>query len=405
MGTAIGVLGVILLPVSLVFFVLGLAKPDIFNKLFRGKANKAKNTLLSVLVLIVAITFISIAGYGSPVLAEAKTPTNQKSLTLDGTNAYKNSDIKIYNNGDMVKELKADDNGKFTADIELKEGENKLKASSTNNKGKTQTSSEKVIVLDLTPPSLEIDQPKSQTDSDKFTLTGKNEKNAEVIVYSGDKEIKKTKTTKETFEIKDITLSEGENKFSVKAVDAADNYSLPKEFSVTYQKPQQTSQQSETKQESQQTASTEPPKQESIYDKLWKALDESRKTRDGYSIEWDDQYKVVTLTRGPRDYYDETDTVRAAYTNLVSYGFKAFDIDGVDKVEVILKASFTDQYGKNQEEKAVDLRMNEQEFRKYDWNNLKYVNIYNQMLNSCDIYYVHPAIYKAQHTDKLYLVL
>jgi len=154
-----------------------------------------------------------------------------------------------------------------------------------------------------------------------------------------------------------------------------------------------------------QKPSAEQPKPENIYDKLWKALDESIKTRDGYSIVYVDESKIATLSRSPRDYYDETSVVKGAYHTLVSFGLKAFQIDGVDKVDVILNSKFTDEYGKSNEEKAVELSMREDEFNKYDWKGLAYQNVYEQMLNSCDDYYIHPAIIRNLNTDKLYLEL
>lgn len=85
-------------------------------------------------------------------------------------------------------------------------------------------------------------------------------------------------------------------------------------------------------------------------------------------------------------------------------GIKAFQIDGVNAVELTLKSSFTDSYGKSSEEKALQIAMKKDEFQKYDWKNLVGQNIYNQMRTSCYDYYIHPAILKNLKIDKLTLL-
>lgn len=218
--------------------IVGLIFPKTFNWIFKGKANRKKISLVCCIPLIIAIVLTIVFSMGTPTIAKIKTPTNQKKIAIDGTSAYDNSKVRIFRNNDSLNEVVADKDGKFSAEIELTEGSNKIKATSTNDKGRTQTSSEVEVVLDLIAPKLDLDQPKSPTDSDKFTLTGKSEKNAKVVVYLGDKELKQAQVKKESFEIKDLPLNEGENKFTVKAIDEVDNYSEAKEIAVVYNKPE-----------------------------------------------------------------------------------------------------------------------------------------------------------------------
>jgi len=196
--------------------------------------------ILAGLFIIVVIVIAAIFGSGDPRFDKVKSPTNQSSATLSASNAYKNAKIDFYQEGNKTQELKSDGNGKFSVKVDLKEGDNKFKATATNEKGKSKTGKEINIVYDKTPPDFSFDQPQSPTESDKFTLKGKSEKNAEIIIYSGDKELKKTKVKRDSFEIKDITLNEGENKYTIRAIDEADNYSEPKETVVFYQKPKPT---------------------------------------------------------------------------------------------------------------------------------------------------------------------
>lgn len=237
METAIGVIAVLLFFVSLVCLVLGLIQPKIFSRFCKKGVNRKKTSLIFGSAFVFSIVLIIIFSAGTPSLADMKSPTNQKTLTVSGNTSYKNSDIKVYLNNEVTKEMKADNKGDFSTSVELKEGSNKIKASATNDKNKTKTSTESEVIYDITPPDFSFGQPQTPTNSDKFTLKGKSEKNAQIVVYLADKEVKKVRVNKDTFEIKDISLSEGENKFTVKAIDEAHNYSQPKDLVVTYNKP------------------------------------------------------------------------------------------------------------------------------------------------------------------------
>lgn len=246
METAIGVIAILLFFFSLVCLVLGLIQPKIFSRFYKKGINRKKTSLVFGSAFVISIILIIIFSAGTPSLADMKSPTNHKSLTVSGNTSYKNAAIKIYQNGEVAKEMKADGKGDFSTPLELKEGSNKIKASATNDKNKAKSCSEVEVIYDITPPDFSFDQPQSPTSSDKFTLKGKSEKNAQIVIYSADKEVKKTKVIKDTFEIKDIALNEGENKLTVKAVDEADNYSQSKEVTIVYNKPKEEAKKSET---------------------------------------------------------------------------------------------------------------------------------------------------------------
>lgn len=233
METLLGILAIILLFVSIPCLILGLIQPKIFNKLFK-QVNRKKTSLIFGSTFVVALILIGIFSSGTPTLAAINSLTNQQSITVSGSTSYKNSTIKLFVNGSVVTETKADNEGHFSILAGLQEGQNKIKVSATNDKNKTKTSAEKTVVYDKTPPDFSFVQPQSPTSSDKFELKGKSEKNAQIILYLADKEIRKVKIKNDSFEMKDISLSEGENKFTIKAVDEADNYSQPKEIVVVY---------------------------------------------------------------------------------------------------------------------------------------------------------------------------
>ena len=143
----------------------------------------------------------------------------------------------------------------------------------------------------------------------------------------------------------------------------------------------------------------------SISDKLWIALDRSMKTRDGFSVEYDEPSKTASIIKTDKDFWDENSVVRESFTALVKFGMEAFKVEGVEAVRVVTKTEFTDQYGKKDIGDAVRIIMNKSEFSKFDWNNLKYQSVYNQIKNASESFYIHPAILKNLKTDKLYLTI
>ncbi len=226
---------IILFLVFLICLILGLIYPRIFKglfKLFKKEVNRKKTSLVFGIAAIVCLIFIGIFSTGTLQLDKINTPTNQKVITVSGKGAFKNSIVKISLNGEVAKELKADNNGNFSTSVELKEGSNKIKASSTNDKSKTESSPEIEIVYDITPSVLVLSQAKFETDSDKAEISGETENNSTLTLWVGDKEISKTiaKDGKFKFNIKD--LKKGENKFIVKVTDEAGNVGEQKEVVI-----------------------------------------------------------------------------------------------------------------------------------------------------------------------------
>lgn len=146
---------------------------------------------------------------------------------------------------------------------------------------------------------------------------------------------------------------------------------------------------------------SQPP---STIDQLWSAVDRTIKTRQGIDIHYfPDDGNSVILTQTVDNVWDENALVRKAYADLVYFGGEAFKLDNVEDVQVALSASFTDQYGKSDYKQAVRIKMTKDEFLKYDWKNLKYKPIWQQMKQSASDYYIYPGIIKGIDMSKLYL--
>lgn len=147
----------------------------------------------------------------------------------------------------------------------------------------------------------------------------------------------------------------------------------------------------------------EEPKELTLMDKLWLAVDNGIGSRKGIDITYASNIKTVTLTYTNKDYLDESHVVRDSYTKLVKYGIEAFKLDGVNEVSITIVSGIRDSYGNLKDEAVVVLAMEKDEFNKYKWEELKYTNIQKQMENSSSYYFVHPAVKSGLKQDKLYL--
>jgi hypothetical protein len=234
-----------------------------------------------------------------------KSPTNQSPITLSASNAYKTAKIDFYQDGTKTQELKSDKNGKFSAKVELKEGDNKFKAAATNEKGKSKTSSEINIVYDKTPPTLVLSQTEIKTDSDKAEISGETEKNSTLTLWVDDKEIGKTtaKDGKFKFDVKD--LKNGENKFIIKVTDEAGNVGEQKEVVITYTPPAVTSKTTETP-----TPTTTPTKEE--YQQI-----------ANYSGEGDRKTNIFTVTTN--EWYVDWSVNPTAKDKAVLFAYDLYD--------------------------------------------------------------------------------
>lgn len=185
--------------------------------------------LFIVIIIVIAIIF----GSGTPTFDKVKSPTNQSPVTLSAHSAYKNAKIELYQNGTKAQELTSDNNGKFTVQAELKEGDNKFKATATNDKGKSKTSLEINIVYDKTPPPISLIQPQSPTENERIEIQGESEENAEIKLLKEGKEVAKLNTKDVKFTFKDVALIEGENNFKAIVIDVAGNHSESREITVS----------------------------------------------------------------------------------------------------------------------------------------------------------------------------
>lgn len=168
-----------------------------------------------------------------PTLQPLTEATNSASLILKGMTEG-DALVKIYLNGEQIKEIEADDEGDFTIrNISLKEGKNELKARAIDKEdNESEYSSIMEIILDTEPPSLTLDSP---NDGDEFfdeekeiTLKGATEKSASLYINQRLAIIDSQGSFSFTYELK-----EGDNEIEMRAVDLAGNQTV-KNIKVSY---------------------------------------------------------------------------------------------------------------------------------------------------------------------------
>ncbi|MFC9601304.1 S8 family serine peptidase [Peribacillus butanolivorans] len=146
--------------------------------------------------------------------------TNKGSVIVEGKSAPTTT-VKIYNNGVESTSVKTADNGSFSAELQLKEGENSITAKSSTNSGTTDASAPVKVVYDKAKPELSIDKPVNnfKTNKEGVTVEGTvSDQHLDWVKVNG----QKTAVTNGKYSHR-ILLSEGVNTINVVAQDKAGN--------------------------------------------------------------------------------------------------------------------------------------------------------------------------------------
>jgi hypothetical protein len=166
-----------------------------------------------------------------PILITPYEATNSAILNLSGF-AQANGEIEVYLNHSSVGQISVNTDGSFNlGGLFLTEGQNELYAIVTDKATNKRAESEKTIILyDLTPPSLEIAQPKDKivSEADVIEVAGKTDPDAKLLL--NDHLVVIDQEGKFSYR---LGLSIGENLVTVKAIDQAGNQAEQK-LSINY---------------------------------------------------------------------------------------------------------------------------------------------------------------------------
>jgi len=154
------------------------------------------------------------------------SPTNKPTVTITGV-ATDNAGVPMVMVNGVEATVGAD--GKFSAEVTLKEGENEIVVVA---KDKSGNKTEKVVkvVLDTIPPEVTVNALPSPITSTKVKLSGRVEANAKVMVND-----KPATVAYDYWEV-ELTLDYGVNKVTIVATDAVGNEKKVETTVVVYKK-------------------------------------------------------------------------------------------------------------------------------------------------------------------------
>lgn len=168
-----------------------------------------------------------------PTLTTFSDFTNQQVINVTGS-AEAGATVKLFLNG-VEQEVVVDKDGNFTfQNIKLLDGDNSISAIATDQAGNiSQKTTDKKIIYDNKPPILSIDSP---TDGSKFfgsgqrqiTIQGLTDSGANITINERIVSVDDSGQFQYT-----LTLGNGDNKFIVKSVDPAGNYT-EKEITLNF---------------------------------------------------------------------------------------------------------------------------------------------------------------------------
>ncbi|MCA0170962.1 S8 family peptidase [Bacillus sp. RAR_GA_16] len=146
--------------------------------------------------------------------------TNKNAIQIEGETAPSTT-VHLYNNGEEKVTTSSDNEGYFSEEIQLSEGENRLTARASTDRGMTEESDSVLVILDQEKPELSITSPKDGWKTNKGSVTVKgeiNDENLSWVKVNG----KKAKVENGEYSLR-ILLEQGQNNIKVVAKDKAGN--------------------------------------------------------------------------------------------------------------------------------------------------------------------------------------
>lgn len=232
-----------------------------YSRLASVEERRNRKTAVRLVVLTVAVSVLlvffgipalsKLAGFVSelgksdkPILKGDMTPpappqieqlpefTNFEKITLKGKTEA-GATIKLEINS-QSKEILTDSSGAFSAEITLKKGENTISATSVDSSGNSSLKSKGfTVVFDDEEPEIIIESPEDRSTiygqkNSQVEIKGKTEEGASVTINGKFVKVE----SGGSFTYRD-TLGEGENKFNIKSLDRAGNFT-EKDFFVNF---------------------------------------------------------------------------------------------------------------------------------------------------------------------------
>jgi len=216
----IGTIIIIFLLIQFAGPILGIFGNIIFG--IRGEENEStENSQLNEILF-------------PPTLNELPDATSSAQIDISGNSNYEEGEIVLYVNGNEVDTANLGDDQKFTfREVDLRNGENIIKAYYTIDKKKSDFSQEYTVRRSSEKPELEINSPSDGSTFKKadkrINVSGKTDANSTVTVNG----FRAVVDSKGEFSYL-LELNEGDNKISVESTNEA-GIKETKEITVKYE--------------------------------------------------------------------------------------------------------------------------------------------------------------------------
>lgn len=171
-----------------------------------------------------------------PLLSAPIPATFSAQVAISGYGEKESEVVLVVNGVEISKQPVTSDDGLFTMDAPITEGENSISLFAQDSSGnKSALSKSYTVIMDATAPTIEIESPANGstielTKNQLTTIKGKTEPNASVTVDG-----RTVRANTEGIFTTTKQLAEGENKISILATDSAGNQSTI-ELTLTFKR-------------------------------------------------------------------------------------------------------------------------------------------------------------------------
>ncbi len=129
---------------------------------------------------------------------------------------------------------------------------------------------------------------------------------------------------------------------------------------------------------------------------------------DPYSIEQeirmiqDTELQGIVVKFFDESFWDEEYLVREGITAFVEIGLIVFLVEGIESITVVTETDFIDSFGNEEKEQALRITMDKNTFGMFNWENLEYRPVYNQISDNALDFYIHPGVFSKIKPDEIF---
>lgn len=120
------------------------------------------------------------------------------------------------------------------------------------------------------------------------------------------------------------------------------------------------------------------------------------------SVSFDDFDEAYVVKYRPVKVLDVTAFVNQNVNRYIHFCQRAYEIEGLDRIRFDVQLLGQDQYGQDYEIEGLSEIMTEESFRKFNWDNLAYMEIWDAFCDECYYFGVAPEIVGDLDTTKVF---